>query len=64
MEPKELWRYTPPESFFSLWSQKCHFLCFLRTFSGISMKENAVRGAGKSKLIFIVQFSIFGVING
>ena len=63
-EPKELWRYTPPENFLVYGLRNAISYVFCRHFQEISMKENVVRGAGKSTLIVIVQFSIFGMING
>ena len=47
-EPKELWRYTPPEKFL-VYSLRNAMSCVFRGhFQEISTKENAVRGAGKS----------------
>ena len=53
-----------PRKFFSVWSQKCNFLCFLQTFSGNKYERKCGEGGSKEYINFIVQFSIFGVING
>ena len=47
-EPKELWRYTAPETFLIYGLRNAISCVFRGHFQEISTKENAMRGAGKS----------------
>lgn len=43
-----------PRNVFSLWSQKCHILCFPRAFSGNKYKRKCDEGGREEYIIFIV----------